>query len=67
MNKTLFGKFSNNLATYEGLEDKQKGKCEDSSKKLKPNNSYELTFFIFIIFAIIVSATFGAWLGKRIY
>lgn len=51
--------FSLGYSSCEGLTDKKKGKCEDTSKQLKPNNSYELTVFVFIVFAIIVSATFG--------
>ena len=51
--------FSLGYSSCEGLTDKKKGGCEDTSKQLKPNNSYELTVFVFIVFAIIVSATFG--------
>ena len=49
----------NMFSINEGLTDKKKGKCEDTPRQLKPNNSYELTILVFIIFAIIISATFG--------
>jgi len=46
-------------SVHEGLTNSIKGECGENSVKLKPNNSPELTLLVFIIFAIIISATFG--------